>query len=185
MCVWFSARLLPPPDTLKLTRSFGNFICQTETEVSNQPGGRMAEQCWPKALLKEGRKEKKTDEEQSRRERRERTRSEGEKERLWRNGEMVNLIEKESNGNNSLLFSYRVVGFLLRLRLGIESGKIFILKSPGVSSLKDEAECRLFLAWLRKCWDPSEACEILNFHSECSGHSEFTADEIGTTEESW
>lgn len=51
---------------------------------------------------KEGRKEKKTDEEQSRRERRERTRSEGEKERLWRNGEMVNLIEKESNGNNSL-----------------------------------------------------------------------------------
>lgn len=44
-----------------------------------------------KALLKEGRKEKKTDEQQSRRERRGSTRSEGEKEKLWRKGEKANL----------------------------------------------------------------------------------------------
>lgn len=45
----------------------------------------------------------------------------------------------------------KVVGFLLRLHLGIESGKIFMLKTPRVSSLKAEAESRLSLAGLRKC----------------------------------
>lgn len=72
----------------------------------------------------------------------------------------------------------------MQLQLEIGNGKNCMLKNSRVSSQKAKAERTLFLAGLRKCWDASEMYEALNLHSECWGHSEFTA-ELCKSDESW